>query len=226
MIHPNLGTMLCFISSDAAIEGPALDEALRSAVDRSFNRLTVDGDTSTNDTAILMANGSAGNRPISAGSPDAAAFSEALLSLCQTLAQKMARDGEGASRLLTVSLRGAATEEDAALLARTVAGSPLVKTAIFGADATWGRIVCALGYAGPAFDPSRVSVSFSLTGQPPLPVCRYGEALPFSEETAKALLLIEEITVEISVGDGPGSAQAWGCDLTYDYVKINGDYRS
>jgi glutamate N-acetyltransferase/amino-acid N-acetyltransferase len=225
MIHPNMATMLCFITTDAAINRDMLDKALRLAVKRSFNRLTVDGDTSTNDTVLVMASAEAGNSIINGEGAAFAVFTEALESLCQKLTRAMARDGEGASHLLTVSLSGAADEDAAAILARSVAGSSLVKAACFGADANWGRVLCALGYAGPVFDPARVDVCFA-SSQGEIPVCKNGASIPFSEESAKKILSEEEIEIRIKAGDGPGEAVVWGCDLTYDYVKINGDYRS
>ena len=226
MIHPNMATMLCFITTDAVINLELLDRALRRAVGRSFNRVTVDGDTSTNDTVIIMANGEAGNAPIDSGGPDYALFAEALEALCVKLARAMARDGEGAARLVTVSLKGAADEGAAELLARTVAASSLVKAACFGADANWGRVLCALGYAGVDFDPAAVDVRFaSAAGE--ILVCKAGASVPFSEEEAKKILSQEEIEIRIELaGGGTGSAAVWGCDLSYDYVRINGDYRS
>jgi glutamate N-acetyltransferase/amino-acid N-acetyltransferase len=231
MIHPNLGTMLCFITSDVAIEAQALDKALRQAVKRSFNRLTVDGDTSTNDTVLVMANGRAGNSIIKEKSDDYQVFTEALDYVCKTLAAKMARDGEGASKLITVEVEGAANEDEAAILARSVAGSSLVKAAMFGADANWGRVLCALGYAGVDFDPARVSVSFKAANEggeesESIRVFREGLPLNFDEDAAKALLSKDQVTIMVTMGNGPGRAEAWGCDLSYDYVKINGDYRT
>jgi glutamate N-acetyltransferase/amino-acid N-acetyltransferase len=227
--------MLCFITTDAAVAPAALDAALRRAVNRSFNRVTVDGDTSTNDTIILMANGAAGNKPVTWDGPAWENFAEALEKLCVQLARAMARDGEGASRLVTVTVSGAADEESAAVLAKAVASSSLVKAACFGADANWGRVLCALGYAGVEFDPAAVDVAFqSAAGK--IAVCRGGASLPFSEDAAKKILSAEEIEILVELGPGAkaaGSAKAggsaatvWGCDLTYDYVKINGDYRS
>jgi glutamate N-acetyltransferase/amino-acid N-acetyltransferase len=227
MIHPNMATMLCFITTDAALSPQLLDLALRRAVKRSFNRVTVDGDTSTNDMIILMANGAAENKPITWDGPAYETFAEALELLCVKLARSMARDGEGASRLVSVTVSGAADEDAAALLAKTVASSSLVKAACFGADANWGRVLCALGYAGIDFDPGAADIRFkSAAGE--IRVCREGAALPFSEEAAKRILSREEIEILIDLG-GPergGTATVWGCDLTYDYVKINGDYRS
>jgi glutamate N-acetyltransferase/amino-acid N-acetyltransferase len=225
MIHPNMATMLCFITTDAAIAPQLLDTALRRAVRRSFNRLTVDGDTSTNDTVIIMANGESGAPYINSEGGEYETFVKALEACCVKLTRAMARDGEGATKLVTVTVNGAADEETAAILAKSVAASSLVKAACFGADANWGRILCALGYSGAEFDPAQTNVRFkSAAGE--IAVCANGGAVPFSEEKAKAILLAEEIEILIGVGAGSGSASVWGCDLTYDYVKINGDYRS
>jgi glutamate N-acetyltransferase/amino-acid N-acetyltransferase len=226
MIHPNLATMLCFITTDAAISRELLDKALRRAARLSFNRLTVDGDTSTNDMVLVMASGGAGNLPVDAEGPGYERFAGALESLCIRLARAMARDGEGAGKLVTVSVTGAGDEEAAGVLARSVASSSLVKAACFGADANWGRVLCAMGYSGADFDPERVNVRFaSAAGR--VPVYEQGRPLLFSEAEAKKILSEEEIEIEIGIaGGGEGSAAAWGCDLTYDYVKINGDYRS
>jgi glutamate N-acetyltransferase/amino-acid N-acetyltransferase len=225
MIHPNMATMLCFITTDAAISRELLEAGLRRAVRRSFNRLTVDGDTSTNDTVLIMANGASGAPRITAEGVEYETFVEALEASCVKLTRAMARDGEGATKLVTVAVNGAADEETAGVLAKSAAGSSLVKAACFGADANWGRILCALGYSGAEFDPAQTSVRFkSVAGE--IAVCKNGEAFPFSEEQAKAILSAEEIEILIGVGGGSGSASAWGCDLTYDYVKINGDYRS
>jgi glutamate N-acetyltransferase/amino-acid N-acetyltransferase len=229
MIHPNMATMFCFITTDAAIDRESLDRALRRAVKRSFNRVTVDGDTSTNDMILVMASGAAGNPPISGEDSGYEIFAGALEELCIKLARSMARDGEGASKLLTVSLRGAADEDAAGVLAKSVAASSLVKAACFGADANWGRILCALGYAGVDFDPTGVEIRFVSSAGEVL-VCREGGSADFSEEEAKRVLKEEELEIRIDLqgsrGGGPGRAVAWGCDLTYEYVKINGDYRS
>ncbi|MDR2471294.1 MAG: bifunctional glutamate N-acetyltransferase/amino-acid acetyltransferase ArgJ [Treponema sp.] len=228
MIHPNMATMICVITTDAAVSTGALDGALRRAVNRSFNRLTVDGDMSTNDMAIIMANGQAGNVPLERDGPGWDIFAASLEELCVSLARQMARDGEGATRLMTVTVKGAESEEAAAVLARSVAASNLVKAALFGADANWGRVLCALGYArlsGGGFNPEETSVAFaSPAGK--IEVFRRGSPLSFSEERAKTILREEEIDIEAVVGTGSGEASAWGCDLSYDYVKINGDYRS
>jgi glutamate N-acetyltransferase/amino-acid N-acetyltransferase len=221
--------MLCFITTDAAVSRDLLDRALRRAVGRSFNRVTVDGDTSTNDTLLVMASGEAGNAPIGSEGPDYEAFAAALEALCVKLARAMARDGEGASRLVTVTVSGAADEDAAAILAKSVAASSLVKAACFGADANWGRVLCALGYAGVDFDPAAVDLRFaSAAGE--IPVCRAGASLPFSEDEARRILSAEEIEIRVDLSSGsrpgPGRASVWGCDLSYDYVRINGDYRS
>jgi glutamate N-acetyltransferase/amino-acid N-acetyltransferase len=225
MIHPNLATMLSFITTDAAVSPALLDRALKAAAARSFNRLTVDGDTSTNDTVMVMANGLAGNPAIDAPGPGYDAFAAGLEAACVRLARAIARDGEGAARLIAVEVSGAAGEEDAAILAKAVAGSSLVKAALGGADANWGRVLCALGYAGPEFDPGKTSLAFkSRAGE--LAVFERGAPLLFDEAAAKAVLGEAEITIACRVGNGPGAAAAWGCDLTCEYVKINGDYRS
>jgi glutamate N-acetyltransferase/amino-acid N-acetyltransferase len=225
MIHPNMATMIAVVTTDAAISAAMLDRALRRAVNRSFNRLTVDGDTSTNDMALVMANGAAGNPPIEDEGPDYQAFAAALENVCVDLARRMAADGEGATKLVTVTVSGAETEDDAAALAKSVAGSNLVKAACFGADANWGRVLCALGYAERAFNPETTNIRFSSKAGS-VEVCRNGASVVFSEEGAKKILLENEIEIIAEVGNGRGTATAWGCDLSYDYVKINGDYRT
>ncbi|MDR1506259.1 MAG: bifunctional glutamate N-acetyltransferase/amino-acid acetyltransferase ArgJ [Treponema sp.] len=232
MIHPNMATMIAVITTDAALSAPALDKALRRAVNRSFNRLTVDGDTSTNDIALVMANGAAGNFPVESESPAYEIFAAALESLCVDLARQMARDGEGATKLITVTVSGADSGEDADALAKSIAGSSLVKTACFGADANWGRVLCAMGYSGRDFNPETVNIRFrSKAGE--VEVCRNGAQAVFSEASAKKILLEEEIEIIVELGNGAGTAAnsaaagtAWGCDLSCDYVKINGDYRT
>jgi glutamate N-acetyltransferase/amino-acid N-acetyltransferase len=226
MIHPNMATMLGFLTTDADISGEMLDRALRRAARRSFTRLTVDGDTSTNDMVLLLANGAARNPRIDADNAGYGAFASALESLCIALARDMARDGEGASRLMTVTVRGAVSEDDAEALAKSVASSSLVKAACYGADANWGRALCALGYAGVAFDPQAVSVRFASPAGTVL-VCEKGGPVPFSEEDAARVLSREEVEILIDIeGGGSGAATVWGCDLTCDYVRINSDYRS
>lgn len=229
MIHPSMATMLGFLTCDLAVEKDALDAALKQATARSFNRVSVDGDTSTNDCVIVMANGMAGNAPVALGSPSYAVFEAALTELCVRLAREVARDGEGASHLLACTVSGAKDEATAETLAKSIISSSLVKAAFFGADANWGRILCAMGYSGADFDPQSVDVAFkSAAGQ--IAVCRKGASLPFDEEVAKKVLLENEVEILVSMSGGSacgnGAATAWGCDLTYDYVKINGDYRS
>ncbi|MDR1129146.1 MAG: bifunctional glutamate N-acetyltransferase/amino-acid acetyltransferase ArgJ [Treponema sp.] len=226
MIHPNMATLLGFITTDADISRGMLDQALRRAAWRSFNRVTVDGDCSTNDTLLALANGEARNPPVETGGEGYEAFASALESLCVGLARAMARDGEGASRLMTVTVRGAAREDDAEILAKSVASSSLVKAACFGADANWGRVLCALGYAGVPFDPGAVSVRFASPAGTVL-VCEKGGPAAFSEEDAARILSQEEVEILVDIeGGGQGSASVWGCDLTCEYVRINGDYRS
>jgi glutamate N-acetyltransferase/amino-acid N-acetyltransferase len=225
MIHPNMATMIAVITTDAAISPAMLDKALRQAANRSFNRLTIDGDTSTNDMALVMANGAAGNPTIENEGPDYGAFAAALENVCVDLARQMAGDGEGATKMVTVTVSGAESEDDAAALAKSVAGSNLVKAACFGADANWGRVLCALGYAGRAFNPETANIRFSSKAGT-IEVCKNGASVAFSEEEAKKILLETEIEIVTDVGKGPGTATAWGCDLSYDYVKINGDYRT
>jgi glutamate N-acetyltransferase/amino-acid N-acetyltransferase len=225
MIHPNMATMIAVITTDAAVSAALLDRALRRAVNRSFNRLTVDGDTSTNDMALVMANGAAGNPPIEDEGPDYEAFAAVLENVCVDLARQMAGDGEGATKLVTVTVSGAESEDDAAALAKSVAGSNLVKAACFGADANWGRVLCALGYAERAFNPETTNIRFSSKAGS-VEVCKNGASVVFSEEAAKKILLEAEIEIAAEVGTGRGTATAWGCDLSYDYVKINGDYRT
>jgi len=225
MIHPNMGTMLCFITTDCAITHEMLEDALRDIVCKSFNRVTVDGDTSTNDTCVVLANGMAGNELIEWKNEDYDKFYEMLFTLCKTMAKKIAADGEGASRLLTCAVKGARSEESAERLAKAVVGSSLVKAAMFGADANWGRVICAMGYSKAPFRPEYVDIGFaSAAGE--ILVCEKGAAVAFDEELAKKILTQSEITIDINVNEGEDSAECWGCDLTYDYVKINGDYRT
>lgn len=230
MIHPNMATMLCFITTDCAINRELLDRALRKAAGLSFNRLSVDGDTSTNDMVLILANGASGNAPIQTEGPDYTIFEETLIFLCVKLARAMAWDGEGATKLVTVKVSGAGSEADAEALAKSVVSSSLVKAACFGADANWGRVLCALGYAGVSFNPDMASVDFAGTADAGnsgvVTVFKNGSPVEFSEEEAKRVLSGGEIEIRVSAGDGPGSAEVWGCDLSYDYVKINGDYRS
>ncbi len=226
MIHPNMGTMLCFLTTDAALSPKALDAALRSAVDESFNMVSIDGDTSTNDTCAILANGLAGNAEIAEPEGvDFKTFAEALTQLCVMLARTLAKDGEGASRLLVCSVTGAKDRENARKAAKGIVCSTLFKAAMFGSDANWGRVLCALGYCGAETDVTKVGVSFSSRAGT-VAVCKDGAGIPFSEDEAKKVLSEDEVTVGVSLGDGAASATAFGCDLTYDYVKINGDYRT
>ena len=226
MIHPNMGTMLCFLTTDAAISVKALDVALRSAADVSFNMVSVDGDTSTNDTCAILANSLAGNAEISGPEgADYKTFVEALTQLCVKIARTLAKDGEGASRLLVCEVTGAKDDENAKKAAKGIICSTLFKAAMFGADANWGRVLCALGYCGADTDVMKVGVSFS-SAAGAITVCENGAGIPFSEDEAKKILTEDEITIGVSLGDGDASATAFGCDLTYDYVKINGDYRT
>ena len=225
MIHPNMGTMLCFATTDCAISPEMIKKALTEVTNVSFNRISVDGDTSTNDMFSLMANGMAGNEEITAEGEDFAAFVEALKELSVTLAKIMASDGEGATHLITCTVAGAKTEEDAETLSKSVISSTLTKAAIFGADANWGRVLCAMGYSGVEFDPEKVDISFaSSAGE--IAVCRDGRGLPFDEDEAKKILTEHDVIIDITVSEGTGECTCWGCDITYDYIKINGDYRT
>ena len=225
MIHPNMGTMLCFLTTDCAITPELIHEALLDVVRTTFNRISVDGDTSTNDSCIVLANGAAGNAEITARGEDYDAFVEALRALCSSLCVKMASDGEGARHLITCTVSGAKDEGTAETLAKSVISSTLTKAAIFGADANWGRVLCALGYSGADFDPETTDVAFaSVAGT--IDVCRQGRGLDFDEALAKKILTEHDIEINCSVGAGEGSATCWGCDITYEYIKINGDYRT
>ena len=225
MIHPNMGTMLCFLTTDCAISPEMIKSALLGTVQVSFNRISVDGDTSTNDTCCVLANGLAGNAAITEKGPDYDAFVEALKALCVELAKQMASDGEGATHLITCTVTGAKSEESAEIIAKSVISSTLTKAAIFGADANWGRVLCAMGYSGEDFDPDQVDVAFaSAAGS--IPVCAKGRGLEFDETKAKQILKEHDVTIAVAMGEGDGSCTCWGCDLTYEYVKINGDYRT
>ncbi len=225
MIHPNMGTMLCFITTDCAITHGMLENALREVSAKTFNRVTVDGDTSTNDTCVVLANGMAGNPLIEWMDEDYDAFRQALHHLCRQLARAIAGDGEGASRLVTCKVSSARSEESAERLAKAVVGSALVKAAMFGADANWGRVLCAMGYSKAPFRPEHVDVTFSSAAGSVL-VCRQGEGLDFDEGLAKQVLTEKEVVIAVDLHEGEDCAECWGCDLTYDYVKINGDYRT
>ena len=225
MIHPNMGTMLCFITTDCAISPEMIRKALVDTAHVSFNRISVDGDTSTNDTCLVLANGLAGNETITGEGEDYAAFLEALKALCVRLARMMAKDGEGARHLITCTVSGAKDEESAQTIAKSVISSTLTKAAIFGCDANWGRVLCAMGYSGEEFDPDKVDVAFaSAAGE--IPVCRQGRGLDFDEDLAKRILTEDEVEIRVRMGEGDASCTCWGCDITYDYIKINGDYRT
>ena len=225
MIHPNMGTMLCFITTDCAISPEMMQKALLANVKTTFNRVTVDGDTSTNDTCCVLANGMAGNPEITAETADYEAFSEALHAVCKDLARKIAADGEGASHLITCTVSGASDEATAETLAKAIVSSSLTKAAIFGADANWGRVLCAMGYSGAAFDTEGVLVEFASKAGT-IAVCENGRGLAFDEDLAKKILSEDEIEINVTLKEGTGQVTCWGCDLTYDYVKINGDYRT
>ena len=226
MIQPNMATMLCFVTTDATISSEALQTLLKRVADRTFNMISVDGDTSTNDTFSVMASGLAGNALIDDPDSESGKAFEALLEyVCKYLARKMAADGEGASKLLECRVHGCDTLENARILAKSVINSPLVKTAMFGADANWGRILCALGYAGVEFDPHKVDVSF-ISDAGEINVCKNGGSVGFDEDKAKEILLKDSIVMDVNMNMGNACATAYGCDLTYEYVRINGDYRS
>lgn len=225
MIHPNMGTMLCGITTDCAIDGALLQDMLRQVVTKTFNRITVDGDTSTNDTCVVLANGLAGNPAITGPGEDYDIFFAALRHVCEYEAKMIASDGEGAGRLITCTVMGAETEEQAEQMAKAVVRSPLVKCAVFGTDANWGRVLCAIGYSGAQFDPKDVEVKFlSRAGE--LLVCAGGQGVAFDEALAKRVLSEDEVVIQVTLTSGSATCSCWGCDLTYDYVKINGDYRS
>ena len=225
MIHPNMATMLVFLTSDVAITPSMIQKALSGDIQKTFNMMSVDGDTSTNDTVALMANGLAGNPKISEEGEDFDIFMNALNTVNMDLCRRIAADGEGATKLLECIVSGADTELAAKTAAKSVICSSLVKTAMFGEDANWGRVLCAIGYSGADVDVSKISLEFkSVAGS--VKLCENGAGIPFSEELAAKVLHENEIDIIVSVGDGPFSAAAWGCDLTYEYVKINGEYRT
>ena len=225
MIHPNLGTMLCFITTDAAIEKSLLQKLLGEIADETFNMISVDGDTSTNDSVLVLANGMCGNETIKEETADCAVFKEALYETLKFLSMRIAEDGEGATKLFEVTVNRAASREAARTLAKSVVTSSLTKAAIYGRDANWGRILCAMGYSGANFDPDMVDIIFeSANGR--LTIVENGVATDYSEDTAKEILSADKVTAVIDVKDGDYCATAWGCDLTHEYVSINADYRS
>ena len=225
MIHPNMATMLVFLTTDAAISAEMLQKALSGDIQKTFNMTSVDGDTSTNDMVTILANGLAGNDPVTAPGEDFNAFMQALNTVNVYLCRSIAADGEGATKLLECSVTGALDEPTAKTVAKSVICSSLTKAAMFGEDANWGRVLCAIGYSGAVVDVNRVDVTFrSAAGS--VTVCENGAGIPFSEEEAARVLHESEIDILITLGDGAGCATAWGCDLTYEYVKINGEYRT
>ena len=225
MIHPDLATMLVFITTDCAVSAQMLNKALKADVQNTFNMVSVDGDTSTNDTVMVLANGMAGNKEIVSEGPAFDAFMQALNTVTVYLCRCIAGDGEGATKLLECRVSGARSEKDAKAVAKSVICSSLTKAAMFGADANWGRVLCAIGYSGAAVDVEKVEVKFH-SAKGDVLVCENGAGVDFSEEKAKEILLEPAIDIVIDLHDGEGAATAWGCDLTYDYVKINGDYRT
>ena len=225
MIEPNMGTMLSFITTDISISPQLLDEALKSTVTITYNRVSVDGDTSTNDSIFILANGQANNPTITEKDENYYTFVNVLKEINTIMAKNIAKDGEGATKLLECQVIGATNEKDAVLFGKSVINSSLVKTAMFGSDANWGRILCALGYANVDFDPEKVDVSFeSCAGE--IEVCKNGSSVAFDEDKAKKVLDQKEIIIKINLSQGECTAYVWGCDLSYEYVKINGDYRS
>lgn len=221
MIHPNMATMLAFLTTDANIEPDWLQKALSQVIDVTFNRITVDGDTSTNDTVVVMASGLAENTPLTDAHPEWDRFIAALKTTCEHLAKKIARDGEGATKLIEVQVKGAMDDEDAGKVAKSIVGSDLVKSAIYGTDANWGRIICATGYSGANINPDTIDISIG-----DIQTLKDGMPIPFSEEDATQYLATENIMIYVDLHVGDGFGKAWGCDLTYDYVRINAGYRT
>ena len=225
MIHPNMATMLVFITTDCAISTPMLQKALSSDIQNTFNMVSVDGDTSTNDMVTVLANGMAGNELICAEGADFDDFMKALNTVTVYLCKCIAGDGEGATKLIECKVTGASDDKTAKTVAKSVICSSLTKAAMFGADANWGRVLCAIGYSGANVDVSKIDVDF-VSEKGIISVCKMGAGVDFSEEKAKEILLCKEITISVGLNDGEFASTAWGCDLTYDYVKINGDYRT
>lgn len=225
MIHPNMATMLVFITSDVNISSEMLSKALKSDIKETFNMISVDGDTSTNDMVVVLANGLAENKKIEKDDADFEVFMKALNTVNVNLCRMIAGDGEGATKLLECSVEGAKSLDIAKTVAKSVICSSLTKAAMFGADANWGRVLCAIGYSGADVDVNKIDVSF-ISKKGEIAVCKNGSGVDFSEEKAKEILLEKEITIAVNLNDGEFCSKAWGCDLTYDYVKINGDYRT
>lgn len=225
MIHPNMATMLSFVTTDADISAELLDKALKDIVKTTYNMVSVDGDTSTNDTVLALANAMAGNEPITEENEDFEVFSQALHYVNSIMAKNLVCDGEGATKFIEINVMGAASEDDAKTVAKSVVTSSLVKAAMFGEDANWGRVLCAMGYSGVDFDPTKVDIVYR-SGAGDIELMKRGTPIAFDEDKAKEILSEKEITVDIAMDEGEAQAKAWGCDLSYDYVKINGDYRS
>lgn len=221
MIHPNMATMLGFITTDAVIEPEHLQQALSEITDRTYNRITIDGDTSTNDMVLTLASGKAENEPLHPDHPEWSHFIEALQCVCEQQSKQIARDGEGATKLVEVNVKGAPTDEDAGKIAKQIVGSDLLKTAVFGTDGNWGRIICAIGYSGITIDPETIDIAIG-----PHLTLSQSEPVDFSEEAVTAHLEQDEVFIDVDLHLGEGSGKAWGCDLTYDYVRINAGYRT
>jgi len=219
MIHPNLGTLLCFLATDAAVDSRFLEKALRDAVDMSFNMVTIDGDTSPNDTVLILANGMAGNETIKEGTREAEAFGQALTEVCTFLARRIAGDGEGATKLIEVTVEGALTVADARAAARTIAGSPLLKAAVHGCDPNWGRIIAALGRSGAEIDASKIALFLNS-----ICLMEGGSPSSFDRDSVRAAMAQDEVPIRVCLNVGDGIATAWGCDLTAEYVAINSEY--
>ncbi|MBB6448454.1 glutamate N-acetyltransferase/amino-acid N-acetyltransferase [Geomicrobium halophilum] len=221
MIHPNMATMLGFVTTDANIAPEHLQQALSEITDRTFNRITIDGDTSTNDMVLTLASGKAGNEPLHEDHPDWIPFIQALQSVCEELSKQIARDGEGATKLIEVQVHGAPSDEDAGKIAKQIVGSDLLKTAVYGTDGNWGRIICAIGYSGVTIDPDTIDISIG-----PHSTLLNSEPVDFSEEAVTNHLKQDEVFIAVNLNLGNGNGKAWGCDLTYDYVRINAGYRT
>ena len=221
MIRPDMATVLCFITTDADIDGMLLQEALSEVIEHSLNMISIDGDMSTNDMAIVLANGAAGNPKITEKNADYEAFKETLLALCQGISEKIAADGEGATKFITVYVKGAKSFADAKTVGMSVANSPLVKTAFFGEDPNWGRVICAVGYAGVPMDPNHTTVQFG-----GIPVYADGVGVSYDEDALRAVMTAHDIVVEVDLKDGDSEAKVWTCDFSYEYVKINGEYHT
>jgi len=221
MIRPDMATVLCFITTDADIDGVLLQEALSEVIEHSLNMISIDGDMSTNDMAIVLANGAAENPKITEKNADYEAFKSALLALCQGVSEKIAADGEGATKFITVHVKGAKSFADAKTVGMSVANSPLVKTAFFGEDPNWGRVICAVGYAGVSMNPNRTTVKFG-----DIPVYADGVGVAYDADALRAVMTAHDIVIEVDLGDGPEEAKVWTCDFSYEYVKINGEYHT